>query len=397
MIEYSERQYMRILFVSNYLSHSGYARQARMIVPAIIAAGHEVEVLPIASMHINSIGYAPDGVKLLPLAQDTLGNDIVGYHYQAGKFDAVMTFTDVWGLVAEAYVNLNWYPITPIDTYTLHPQHAGNIRAAKLPIAISKFGQDVIRKETGIESKYLPMMVDTDFWKPGDKEQARQQLGIAQDAILFMFIGVNHDVPSRKGIPELLSAWAACCNELPDNAYLHMHTAKRGAIDVEAMAQQLEIPPNRLKIIDEAQYHTGLDDEMMLLMAQSSDCLIQPSRREGACLPLLEYQACGVPVIASDGQAQTEYNFGGYKVDGELSWSVLGAWEFVPNIDSVKKQILNIAEYYRQGGNSDLGIQAAQKEKSRQRLLKYHSVQAVTTKHLHPILEAIAMDVLSRE
>ena len=129
---------MRILFVANYTSYSGYAHQSRIIVPAIIAAGHEVEVLPIATPYINTITHAPDGVKLLPLAQDSLGNDIVRHHYMNGRFDAVITFTDVWGLAAEAYTDLNWYPLTPIDTYTLAEQHASNIRAARFPAAASQ-------------------------------------------------------------------------------------------------------------------------------------------------------------------------------------------------------------------------------------------------------------------
>ena len=378
---------MRILFLSNYLSNSGYARQARMIVPAIIAAGHEVEVLSLANLYLNTIEHAPDGVKLLPLAQDPLGNDIVGYHYKSGNFDAVITFTDVWGLNAEVYKDLNWYPITPVDTYTLAPQHAANIRAAKFPIVISRFGHGVIQDETGIDAHYLPLMVDTEFWKPGDKANARAMLNIPQDKTIFMFIGVNHDVPSRKGIPELLQAWAVVSEELGDSAYLHMHTDQHGAVDIVAIARQLKIPPERLRITPSAQYHLGYDDEMMLLMAQSSDCLIIPSRREGACLPLLEYQACGIPVIASEAHAQAEYNKGPYRVSGESAWSVLGSWEFAPNICSIKEMMLHFIS--RRDGITTSDIRAIVEDT--------YSIANITTKRLQPILEAISMDVLSRE
>jgi len=382
---------MRILFVSNYLSHSGDARQARIIVPAIIAAGHEVEVMSIANLYTNIITHAPDGVKLLPLAQDTLGNDIVRHHYKEGGFDAVITFTDVWGLSAEVYKDLNWYPITPIDTYTLSHQHAATIRTARFPIAISHFGQDVIRQETGIEAKYLPLMVDTNVWKPGNKAEARQILGLPQDKIRFMFIGTNNDIPSRKGIPELLQAWAACGEILGDSAYLHMHTPKRGAVNIEAMSQQLKIPPERLKIIDESQYHLGLEEEIMVLMAQASDCLIQPSRREGGCVPLLEYQACGIPVIASDAHGQAEYNKGPYRVGGQRAWSVLGAWEFVPLHFSILHQIQEVVK--------DFGMKAEYDGTPSivEQVVDEHSIPNVVTNHLQPILEAISMDVLSRE
>lgn len=378
---------MRILFVSNYLSNSGYARQARLIVPAIIAAGHEVEVLSIANLHVRTITNTPDGVKLLPLAQDPLGNDIVRHHYKAGNFDAVITFTDVWGLNADVYKDLNWYPITPIDTYTLAPQHAANIRASKFPIAISWFGHGVIQDETGMDAHYLPMLVDTDFWKPADKTLVRSMLNIPQDKIVFMFVGTNHDVPSRKGIPELLQAWARCGDKLGDSAYLHMHTDQHGAVDIVAMARQLKIPPERLKVTPPAQYHLGYDDDMMLLMAQSADCLIQPSRREGACLPLIEYQACGIPVIASDAHAQAEYNKGAYSIGGQRTWSVMGAWEFVPLSSSIEYQIMEFMKHKDKPVQNDI----------RQTVIDEHSIQAVTANYLQPILEAISMDVLSRE
>jgi glycosyltransferase involved in cell wall biosynthesis len=361
-----------------------------MIVPAIIASGHEVAVLPLASNHINTITHAPGGVRLLPLANDPLGNDIIRYHYVNGRFDAVITFTDCWGLAPEAYKDLNWYPMAPVDTYTLNPEYKAALNACRFPIAISKFGQQVIKEQLGIEAKYFPCMVDTDVWKPGDKAAARKALGIPMNKIMFTFVGVNRDVPSRKGIPELLQAWSMCIDELKEhNAYLHMHTATHGAVDIQAMANQLGIPADLLRITDEAQYHTGLTEPEMVMIAQSSDCLIQPSRREGCCLPLLEYQVCGVPVIASDAHAQAEYNLGGFRITGERGWGMLGAWEFIPSIKSVNHNIITFFE----------SLQFENKHVAQQRvdIATLYSKDEILSTHLPPLLEAIAMDVLERE
>jgi glycosyltransferase involved in cell wall biosynthesis len=379
---------MRILFVSNYLSHSGYARQARIVVPAIIEMGHEVEVLSVGNPHNKLIMNAPDGVRLLPLGRDVLANDIVRHHYRAGNFDAVMTMTDVWGLDPNAYKDLNWYPFAPIDTYNLTPDHAGNIRTCNFPIAISRFGQKVIMQETGIQSEYMPLMVDTEFWQPGDKAESRRQLSIDQDAIMFMFVGVNDTYPSRKGISELLQAWAACGDELPPKAFLHMHTAKVGGVDIPSLANSLNIPPARLRITDDAQYHIGMPDDIMLLMAQASDCLIQPSRREGACLPLIEWQACGVPVIATDGHAQRQYNKTRNWIGGQMALSAFGTWEYVPRIDSIRENILLIA-----GKRSD----KVAGELLRGLVVDNHAIPHVIENYLKPIVNKIAMDVLSRE
>jgi glycosyltransferase involved in cell wall biosynthesis len=385
---------MRILFVSNYLSHSGYSNQARLIVPAIKAMGHDVEVMPIGNLHIDEITHAPDGTRLLPLGQDPLGSDIVGWHYTRGNFDAVMTFTDLQGHIpTEAYANMNWYPIFPIDTYSLIPAQMTALRACNFPIMISRFGQNVVKEQIGLESRYLPMMVDTDMWTPGNKEQAREGLGLEQGRIMFTFVGVNRDIPSRKGIPELLLAWSRIIDVLPDNTYLHMHTGKRSAVDIPQMAVGLGIPQNRLRIMDEGQYYTGLSQQEMVLMAQASDVLVQPSRREGACLPLIEFQACGVPVIASQAHAQQEYNKGQFRVRGERAWSHYG-WEFEPSVTSLQEQILNAAGLInptKEWGELSL------KSGLRADIVKEYSVTTVTENHLKPIIEAMVMDVLDQE
>jgi hypothetical protein len=55
-------------------------------------------------------------------------------------------------------------------------------------------------------------------------------------------------------------------------------------------------------------------------MLTAFDVLLSPSAGEGFCVPLIEAQACGVPVIASDFTAQPELIGNGWTVSGSRSW-----------------------------------------------------------------------------
>jgi glycosyltransferase involved in cell wall biosynthesis len=53
------------------------------------------------------------------------------------------------------------------------------------------------------------------------------------------------------------------------------------------------------------------------------DVLLNPSMGEGFGIPILEAQACGVPVIASDHSAMAELAQAGWLVSGDRWWDAL--------------------------------------------------------------------------
>ena len=57
---------------------------------------------------------------------------------------------------------------------------------------------------------------------------------------------------------------------------------------------------------------------------------------EGFGIPIIEAQACGVPVIASDHSAMTELTHAGTLVSGDPYWDALQmAWFISPSVDSI--------------------------------------------------------------
>ena len=61
-----------------------------------------------------------------------------------------------------------------------------------------------------------------------------------------------------------------------------------------------------VKFTNPARSHDRLTTEEMNLLYNSFDILMNPSKREGFCLPILEAEACGKPVIATDFSSMTE-------------------------------------------------------------------------------------------
>jgi glycosyltransferase involved in cell wall biosynthesis len=74
-----------------------------------------------------------------------------------------------------------------------------------------------------------------------------------------------------------------------------------------------------------------------------------PSQGEGFGIPVIEAQACGVPVIVSDFSAQPELVGSGWAVGGAPDWDEgQGAWFHAPSIDGI---LSALNEAYNGEGN----------------------------------------------
>jgi glycosyltransferase involved in cell wall biosynthesis len=74
----------------------------------------------------------------------------------------------------------------------------------------------------------------------------------------------------------------------------------------------------------------------MALWCNACDAGLQATRAEGFGLPLIEFQACGVPVITTDASAMTELCGAGWLVDGEPYWNDGHlAWWCTPHVGGI--------------------------------------------------------------
>lgn len=391
---------MHFLFSANYTAQSSYANQARLLIPRLQALGHQIDVL-----EVGGGGNTPkqvDGVRLLPPIGDPIGNDSVIAHAQRIGAQAVITFFDQFAARGETYGKLNWWAWTPVDHVPLPPITHHQIQHAKGVIAMSRFGETVL-KAAGYTPHYAPCAYDPALWFPLPETQRaeirralRTELpGLREDTFVVAFVGVNDSLPSRKGIPELLAAWRMFHDQYP-NSVLYMHTSRRGnlhqnerlGVDIPLIMETLRIPPASILMPDDYAYRTGIPQRKLWEIAQAADWFISPGRGEGFGLPSLEFQACGTPIIASNFAAQAELNFDGLPIEGEFEWSWQGASVQKPGIDSI---IVRLEEAYYERGSE----RYAQRRANVARVAEAYAIDSVIELYWKPVLRAMGESYLA--
>jgi glycosyltransferase involved in cell wall biosynthesis len=90
--------------------------------------------------------------------------------------------------------------------------------------------------------------------------------------------------------------------------------------------------------------------EMMATWYRGLDVLSMCSYAEGFGLPLIEAQACGTPVITTDGSSMSELCGAGWLVSGTPFWTNgHGAWWKRPDADDIE-QAYEVAWQAREDG-----------------------------------------------
>ena len=107
--------------------------------------------------------------------------------------------------------------------------------------------------------------------------------------------------------------------------YAHTETepAHGIGISLEKLTLATGCPLDRVKFPPASVWHLGAPAALVANLYQAFDVLLNPSMGEGFGIPILEAQACGVPVIASDHSAMTELTQAGWLVTGDPWWDAL--------------------------------------------------------------------------
>jgi glycosyltransferase involved in cell wall biosynthesis len=144
------------------------------------------------------------------------------------------------------------------------------------------------------------------------------------------------------------------------------------------------VPAGRISFPDAGVHALGMAPDVVSHLYQVFDVLLAPSYGEGFGIPVLEAQACGVPVIVSNFSAQPELCGAGWMVDGQPQWDApSNAWFFMPAIESIRLQ-LELAYEAR----DDLGLRARAREFSLQ-----YDANRVTFDYWLPVLGELGADV----
>ncbi len=313
---------MRLVWHSNSPTiNSGYGKMTGLFVPRIASLGHEIAA--IASPY--SFSGSPvewQGIPVLGAARDSAGNDIIIPNHEYFKADWTITLADVFGLekAAETLSQINIAHWFPADCSPLGRADVKVLREGMgVPVAMSRFGESVLADE-GTEPLYVPHGVDTSIFKPGDPRPYRDSLpGVTDDTFVIGLCAMNRD-PARKGLQEQFLAFANFRRRHPDS-FLAVHSSPGGGLNLAAMAARLGITA-AVGFPDSYSYDLGLiTDTQLAAWYNGLDVLSMASYGEGFGLPLLEAQACGVPVVTTDASAMTELCGAGWLVSGTPFWT----------------------------------------------------------------------------
>ena len=317
---------MRIVIASN-APHgtSAYAGQTRSLAPRLKALGHEVAILSTFGVHEAVIEHG--GIRVYPVGLYAHGRDMTSAVCRDFRADLLLSLLDphAWASVgqsAEWSEAAPWVPWSPIDHDPPRPDTVAALDWAWKVLPLTAWGEGAL-KDAGVREvlPFLPHGIETSVFKPLDQAECRRECGLPADAFIVGFVGVNKDIPSRKGLDKALAAFAEFKKRHGD-AYLYLHTlysAAMGGIDVPMLAEGLGLMRERDWVsVPPFKYITGqIGAGAMAKLYNSFDVLLAPSMGEGFGMPLLEAQACGVPVVTNKWTAMPENTVNGISVEPE--------------------------------------------------------------------------------
>ena len=378
---------MRILWFGNSpWSPSGYGGQAALFLPRIRALGHEVAC--IANWGLQGTATQWQDIPIFP-AFGTSDNDAIPVWYDKYQPDVVITLMDAWTLKPRKFPEVPLAAWAPVDHFPLPPAVHGTLKEPNVrPIAMSRDGEKWMRHRK-LDPLYVPHGVDTKVFRPKLEMRAamRDRMGMPQDAFVIGMVAANSSPGEfpRKGFGQAFQAFARFL-EHHDDAWLYAHTKMFGGMNLESLVMtlaDLHSPKllERIRFAPESLWYVGCPTEEMADIYNSFDVLLNPSMGEGFGIPILEAQACGIPVITSDHSAMSEITQAGWLVVGDPWWDVAqDSFGFTPSVDSI---LVALEEAYETRADQELRAAA------RKFALGYDA-DVVAAQYWEPVLEQLA-------
>lgn len=311
---------MKVLWSSNApWVPSGYGQQTKTFVHRIRDMGHDIALL--AFFGLMGDRFEWEGIHVYPGGQSPWANDVL-VPFALDHFDRdpnagyIITLQDVWTFSSEAMTDMHVASWVPVDHDPCPPGVAGFfVRTGAVPIAMSRFGQYALEYQN-LESLYVPHGIETDIFAPkpkAEREAIREQFNIPNDAFVVGMVAANAgNTPPRKSFPEVFQAFAQF-KQRRSSALLFLHTRTRvhGGLDLPYLASNFGIEDDIIWV-DQSSLALGkIAPQDMAIVYSVFDVLVNPSYGEGFGIPIVEAQACGVPVIVANNTAMPELVDGG--------------------------------------------------------------------------------------
>jgi len=321
---------LKLIFLGDRIwGSSGYSRVMYNTCTRLVELGHSLAHIPMGkAMRGGKFNY--QGILIYPAEENPFGEDVAVSCYADFKADMLVTIKEPWVFNHLHRFAINFVPMAIIDHSPVSPSITARLRTAFKVIAISRFGQRELKRED-IDSVYIPHGVDCNVYRPleGRRPDCRRMFFLDPDEFVVGVVAMNR---SRKQIPRMLRGYKLFLEQNPDvKSHMMLWTCVRpgftsssgeapppGVADVGVnllpeimnlgLGEAVRWPDEKLvtESIPEwagEDYRGGWD---MCKLYNCFDVLLLCSGGEGFGLPLLEAQACGVPVVTTDYAAGPE-------------------------------------------------------------------------------------------
>lgn len=396
---------LRILWLSDriYGGHSAYSKVTYESCTRLAEIGHKVAHIPMS--RANLMGkHVHNGVLIYRSGLDPWGEDVAIHHYVDWRADMLITLKEPWAFQNIYKYAINFVPWAIIDHSPVSPSITSRLHTAFRFLVPSKFAQRELRG-AGIENTvYAPHGVRTDLYKPleGHKEDCKRQWFTDPDDFTVLMVTMNR---SRKMNPRAFRGYKRFLELNPDvKSHLIFWgdmqprpggRATEGPIGLGVSDVGVNLMPEVIKLgLGEAitwpdrsmimegipewagdDYRGGWD---MVKLYNAADVLLFCTGGEGFGLPLIEAQACGIPVVTTDYAAAPELVGAGLTVraDDYVIINTPGVRRALTSIDGMAEALTRIM-------NSD-GERLARRGR---RFAERYSWENVVEKHYKPFLE----------
>lgn len=374
---------LRILWLSNApWAPSGYGEQTALFCERFRDLGHDVAIAANFGLQMGKFKW--NGIPVYG-ANIEWGNPTIETFARHHEADIVIALCDAQVLMPKRWPDLRMAVWAPVDRYPVPEAVAATLSAPNLrPIAMSRFGEKNLQP---LDPLYVPHGVDTAIFnaRPQDRAGIRQALGFPEDAFLVGMVAANKTDLSfpRKGFPQAFDAFSRFSRK-HDDAFMYVHTmsAPPNGINLHDLQFKMGIDEERIRYPDDTGWHLGLYDRLYLsYVYQAFDVLLNPSWGEGFGVPIIEAQACGVPVIASRHSAMPELvETTGWLVEGDRYYDMSGSFSIIPSVASITEALESA---YGDRGNEDRARKCVQNAET-------YDADRVTELYWKPVLEELA-------
>lgn len=364
---------------------SGYGTQCATLARELAKLGYRVVIS--AFYGLQGAATTWEGLTVLPGGREQYGADVLSKHAKSVQADLVILLMDAWVMPESAVLEClmaripvaAWMPVDVEDE--LGVQDQALLEGTRLrPIAMSRHGLELIKAAGHTAALYMPHMINLEIFRELDRPLARSQMGVSPETFVVGTNAANKDAHSRKGWYEAMEAFRQFHAKHPDTLWA-IHTEAKGGLDLERMRDRLGLR-TAVKFSDQYLIMTGLlsaDD--LAGWYNGLDVYLGASMGEGFGIPHAEAQACGVPVIATNGSAMAEVCATGWLVDGQRAWAEGHRSPWIrPSIPGIVKAL--------EAAHSRGRAYTTKRAKAREAVEQY-AIPTVVEEHLVPALRSL--------